>query len=89
MTKTTAESEYEWKLQNNNVPTHLLHFVQQFLVKYKIPQVQHLPYSLDMVPCDYPYKIHLKMNVSRHRRDKTKHMKGIVWNSRKIFPSML
>ena len=39
-------------LQRDKESAHTSHSVQNFLAIHNIPQLQHPPYSLDMVSCD-------------------------------------
>ena len=43
----------DWQLHHNSTPGHASHLMQSFLVKHQITQVTQLPYSLDLVPCDF------------------------------------
>ena len=43
----------DWQLHHDNVPTHISHLVQSFLVKHQITQVTQASYSPDLVPCNF------------------------------------
>lgn len=45
--------EKSWVLHQNNVPAHSTLSVNRFLAKYRIPVLEHLPYSPDHAPCDF------------------------------------
>ena len=43
----------DWQLHHNNTLAHASLLVLNFLAKRQITQVTQLPYSPDLVPCDY------------------------------------
>jgi hypothetical protein len=40
-------------LLHDNAPCHTASCVREFLAKYNIPVVPHLPYSSDLAPCNF------------------------------------
>ena len=43
----------DWQLHLHNAPAHALHLLPSFLAKHQIIQVTQLPYSSDLVSCDF------------------------------------
>ena len=43
----------DWQLHHDSVPTQASCLMQSFLAKYQITQVILLPYSTDLVPCNF------------------------------------
>jgi len=42
-----------WILHQDNAPAQNALFVNKFLTKHKITELEHPPYSPDLAPCDY------------------------------------
>ena len=57
----------DWQLHPDNAPTHASHLLQSFLAKYQITQVILLPYSTDLVPCNFWPFPKLKPPLKRKR----------------------
>ena len=46
-------NDKSWLLHHNNAPAHKAISVKQLLVKKQITALDHLPYSPDLMPCDF------------------------------------
>jgi len=55
-----------WILHHDNAPPHTSHLVQQFLAKHGTAQLQKLPYSPDLAPCDFFLFPRLKKVLKGH-----------------------
>jgi len=69
-----------WTLHHDNAPAHTSHLVQQFLAKHGTAQLQQLPYSPDLTPCDFFLFPRLKKVLKGHWFEATEDIK---WNSTK------
>jgi len=56
-------------------PAHTSHLVQQFLAKHGTPQLQQLPYSPDLTPCDFFLFPRLKKVLKGHGFETTEDIK--------------
>jgi len=70
----------DWILHHDNAPAHTSHHVQQFLAKHGTAQLQQLPYSSDLAPCDFFLFPGLKKVLKGHRFEA---MEDIKQNSTK------
>jgi len=57
----------DWILHHDNAPAHTSHLLQQFLAKHGTAQLQQLPYSPDLAPCDFFLFPRLKKVLKGHR----------------------
>jgi len=57
----------DWILHHDNAPPHTSYLVQQFLGKHGTTQLQQLPYSPDLAPCDFFLFPRLKKVLKGHR----------------------
>jgi len=64
-----------WILHHNDAPAHTSHLVQQFLAKHGTTQLQQLPYSPDLAPCDFFLFPRLKKVLKGHRFEATEDIK--------------
>jgi len=76
----------DWILHHDNAPAHTSHLVQQFLAKHGTAQLQQLPYSPDLAPCDFFLFQRLKKVLKGHRFEATENIK---WNSTKTLLGIL
>ena len=65
----------DWILHHDNAPAHTSHLVQQFLAKHGTAQLQQLPYSPDLAPCDFFLFPRLKKVLKGHRFEATEDIK--------------
>ena len=65
----------DWILHHNSAPAHTSHFVQEFLAKYGIAQLQQPPYSPDLAPCDFSLFPRLKKVLKGHQFKATEDIK--------------
>jgi len=56
----------DWILHHDIAPAYTSHLVQQFLVKYSTAQLQQLPYSPHLAPCDFFLFPRLKKVLKGH-----------------------
>ena len=49
----TAMGDRWWELHHNNMPAHVSHLVQRFLVKHQVTLVTQPHYYPDLAPCDF------------------------------------
>ena len=68
----------DWIPHRNNAPAHTSHLVQQFLAKHGTAQLQQLPHSPDLTPCDLFLFPTLKKVLKGHLFVSTEDIK---WNS--------
>jgi len=66
-----------WILHHNDAPAHTSHLVQQFLAKHGTTQLQQLPYSPDLAPCDFFLFRRLRKVLKGHWFEATEYIK---WN---------
>ena len=70
----------DWQLHYNNMPTHASHLMKRFLVKHQIIQVTQIPYSPDLVPCDFCLFSKLKSPLKGKRFQTIDEIqKNIMW----------
>ena len=65
----------DWILHHDSAPAHTSHLVQQFLAKHGTAQLQQLPYSPDLAPCDFFLFPRLKKVLKGHRFEATEDIK--------------
>jgi hypothetical protein len=54
---------------HDNVPFHTFVLTQQFLAKYKMAVIPHLPYSPDLAPCEFFLFPEMKLKLKGRRFD--------------------
>ena len=67
--------ESDWILHHDNAPANNSHLVQQFLAKHGTDLFQKLPYSPDLVSCDFFLFPRLKKVLKGHRFEATEDIK--------------
>ena len=65
----------DWILHHDNATVHTSHLVQQVLAKHGTAQLQQLPYSPDLAPCEFFLFPRLKKVLKRHRFEPTEDVK--------------
>jgi hypothetical protein len=56
-------------LRHDNAPSHTSVLTQQFLAKYEMAVIPHLPYFPDMAPCAFLLFPKIKLKIKRRQFD--------------------
>jgi len=72
-----AWRENRWMLQHDNVPSHSLFLVRDFLVKHVTTVLPQPPYSSDLAPADFFLFPKLKSTLKGRRFESTEAIKTI------------
>jgi len=75
-----------WALHHENAQAQTAHSIQVFLASHGIPVVQQLPYSPDMVPCDFWLFPHLKTVLNGKRFEDIDAIKKNATSTLNIIP---
>ena len=65
----------DWILHHDSAPAHTSHLMQQFLAKHSTAQLQQLPYSPDLTPCDFFLFLRLKKVLKGHQFEASEDIK--------------